>query len=195
MRVIRVACVLTFGLLLCFGVVQAAEIRIEISGEGAIDSTTIKAGKPVSFDIMMENDAMRTGITFGFKLTSDEIKSIKHVADKKGGLTPDGDVKGHNGFEDSSIWDLTKVMVVRHDWDGKMPELIGFGALCRNEEYLEHKMERKLSFQVQFDEAGTIAIDSAFYPPGGRWMYASPPNTIPTHKPKWDGPFEFKVVE
>ena len=174
-----------------------ASVSLGISGEGAVDETTIKAGQPVSVDIYFENDAPRTGITVGFKVWSDEIEKIIHVADSGNGLNDAGDVKGHADWagEGKKVWDLFGIFAVLTDWDGVLPDTLGFGALCNQNEYLPHELEKKLSFEIIVPFPGTLVVDSSFYPPGGTWLYSSPPNTIPSHVPEWKGPYEFKVIE
>lgn len=168
----------------------ATSITVKLSGEGAVNDSTIKVGKKVSFDLFFENDVEYKGFSFGFKLFSEDIKKITHVADKGNGLSTQGDVKGYNGWEDASIWDFGGVYVIEKDWDGILPDLIGFGGLCKSKAYLPHKNRKNLSFDIIFDEPGTITIDSSFYPPTGKWIF-----TKPQTPPNWGGPYTFKVVK
>lgn len=171
----------------------ASEITMKLSGPGAIDSTTIKAGKPVSVDIYIRNDSLYTGFSIGFSIKSKDIKKVIHIADTAGGVNENGDIKGYNGWQDRSIWNFG-LYAVEKDWDGELPELLGFGGLCVQREYGPHENQKCLSFEVIFPEPGTVVIDSAFYPPGGRWLFAGP-NASAAHEPDWGGPYKFKVVK
>jgi len=196
MRVSRILIAVGALLLTAALAVNAAGIKMAISGEGAVNERTIQAGKPVSFDIIMMNDSLRAGITICFKIVSDDIKSVTHVSDSGSNcLNERCDVKGWNGFEDASIWDLYGMMVIEKNWDGALPELLGFGGICNKQKYLAHDWEKKLSFELIVDQPGTLVVDSSFYPPGGKWLYASPPGTIEAHEPSWGGPYVFKVIE
>jgi hypothetical protein len=166
-----------------------------LSGQGAVNDTTIKAGQPVSIDVVVENDTVFTGFTMGFTLTSPDLAKIVHLADTNGGLNEAGDVKGHNGWQDQSIWDLSGVFVVETDWDGKLPDTVGFGGLSVKSKYTAHKAERKLSFDIMVPEVGVLVIDSAFYPPGGKWLFSAPARKGPSLGPEWGGPYKFNVVK
>ena len=194
MKVLRTLLATAALLALTIGVAGAGSISMKLSGEGAVNDSTIKAGQPVSIDIYAANDSIYTGFSFGFALKSPDIKEIVHVADSGAGLNEKGDIKGYNGWQDHSIWDFGGVFTVERDWNGKMPELLGFGGLCVKNEYQPHENQKILSFDLIVPEAGTLVIDSAFYPPGGRWLMATPsPDAV--GEPDWLGPYTFKVVK
>ena len=190
-------CIVLTIVVLTFGVasISAADISMMLSGQGAVNDTTIKAGQPVSIDVVVENDTVFTGFTMGFKLTSPDLAEIVHLADTNGGLNEAGDVKGHNGWQDQSIWDLNGVFVRETDWDGKLPETIGFGGLSVKSRYTAHKAERKLSFDIIVPQAGVLVIDSSFFPPGGKWLFSAPARIGPSLGPEWGGPYKFNVIE
>ncbi|MBU0983611.1 MAG: hypothetical protein KKA42_07060 [candidate division Zixibacteria bacterium] len=172
------------------GTAFGADIKMKISGKGAVDANTIKAGEPVSVDIYWSNDKEgRRGFTCGFKVTSKDIKEIVHVVDSGKGLNPRGDIKGHNGWQDASVWDFAGVWTPEVDWDGKLPDQIGFGGAVVKKQYGPHELTKVLSFDIIVPEAGTIVIDSAFFPPGGYWKFGS------GEKMTWDGPHTYKVVK
>lgn len=175
----------------------AGSLKLKLSGPGAVNDSTIKAGEKFSVDIYCSNDTSRTGFTFGLSITSPDssIKNIVHVVDSSGGLNDGGDVKGYNGWENKSIWDFAGVMVVEKDWDGKLPELIGFGGLAIKKSYNPQKLSKIMSMEFIVNETGTLVVDSSFYPPGGKWIFASPPDSAPPEAPQWDGPYKFKVVK
>lgn len=183
---ILVAAVMIFAV----GSVMASSVSMKISGPGAVDSTTIKVGEKVSLDVYIENDAEYTFLNLGFKMTSPDIKTVVHPADSGNGKNEHGDVKAYNGFQDASIFDMGGLHVVEKDWDGNLPELLGFGGLCVHNKYLPHENARNMSVDMIFNEPGTFVVDSSFFPPLGTWMFAAP-----KHFPQWGGPYEFKVVE
>ncbi len=188
--------VVTFFLLvMAFGSIQATSIELKLSGPGAVGDATIKAGKPVSVDIIIENDTIFTGFTMGFKIFSPDLKKIVHVADSGNGLNERGDVKGYNGWHDDSVWDLKGIFVRETDWDGNLPDTLGFGGLSVKKRYTAHKAEKKLSFEIMVPEPGTLVIDSSFYPPGGKWLYSAPARIGSTISPDWNGPYQFKVIK
>jgi hypothetical protein len=174
---------------------MAISVSMKLSGPGAVNDTTIKAGQKVSVDIYVANDTVVTGFTLGFSIKSPSIKSITHVYDSSKGLTEDGDVKAYNGWEDTSIWDFEGVFVSgKSDWDGQLPDLIGFGGVCFKNDYRPHDLKRVLSFDIVVPDTGMIVVDSSFFPPGGNWMFAGPPPDQ-IKVPKWGGPYKFKVIK
>ena len=174
--------------------VGETSITMALSGPGALEDGTIKAGEPVSVDIYWENgDDDRRGFTTGFKVSSETIKNIVHVADSGKGLTEAGDVKAHGGWEGTQAWDFTGIRAVPVDWDGVLPDLIGFGGLRVKNVYNAHENKKVLSWTMIVPEAGTIHIDSSFYRPGGLWAIVGPDGAeVP---PAWGGPYTFEVVE
>ena len=169
---------------------MASSVSIKLSGPGAVNDSTIKAGEKVSFDIYILNDAKYTCFTMGFKISSSDIVAVGHPADSGNGMNPKGDVKAYDGFKDASIFDLGGLYVVESDWDGKLPDLIGFGGLCAYKSYEPREEAKKISFDLLFDEVGTIVVDSSFFPPGGQWVFGQP-----KHIPAWGGPYTFQVVK
>lgn len=191
-RILGMALVLV---VLCAAIAMGeTKISVAISGPGAVDETTIKAGEPVSVDIYWDNgDDDRRGFTTGFRIFSETIKTIIHVADSSGGLTEAGDVKAHNGWEGFSAWDFTGIRAVLNDWDGELPETIGFGGLRVKNVYDAHENKKVLSWTIIVPETGKFTIDSTFYLPGGIWAIVGPDGA--EIKPAWGGPYTFKVVE
>lgn len=190
MNPVKFVSVMSLLILLAVPSVFAAEVGLQLTGPGAINDSTIKVGEKVTVDIMFLNDTSWAGFTLGFAISSPDIKRIEHPADSGNGLNEHGDVKGYNGFDDRSIWDLAGIFVVPRDWDGELPELMGFGGVCVKQRYEAHDWEKKLSFDLVVPEPGTLVIDSAFFPPGGNWLYSAP-----AHEPVWHGPYQFKVVK
>lgn len=169
-------------------------ITLKISGPGAVNDSTIKVGEPVSIDIYWENkDDDRRGFTTGFKISSETIKTIIHVADSGNGVNPLGDIKAFNGWEGTKAWDFTGVKVIDADWDGNLPELIGFGGLRVKNRYDAHENKKVLSWTMIVPEEGTIMVDSSFFKPGGVWAIVGPSGVEVT--PVWGGPYVFKVVK
>lgn len=169
---------------------MATSVSIEVSGPGVVNDSTIKAGEKVSFDVYIENDQEFTCFTLGFKIGSNDIAAVTHIADSGKGHNPHGDVKAFNGFEDASIWDLGGMHVVESNWDGKLPELIGFGGLAAFKKYTPHDRAKTMSWDMSVGSPGTIVVDSSFFPPGGLWVFGQP-----KHIPEWGGPYIFQVVE
>jgi len=179
------------GLFLCtasFGV----SLSLGVSGQGAVNDSTVIAGVPFSVDIYFANDSIQRGFTVGFKVTSNDIKSITHVVDSGKGINPRGDVKGYNGWQDKSIWDLQGLFVVETNWEGKLPDTIGLGGVCVKQEYKPHDKMKCLSFDIVAPTTGNLVVDSSFFPPSGIWIFAGESQT--SHTPKWGGPLKLKVV-
>jgi len=169
-----------------------ATVSVGVSGKGAVNDSTVIAGEPFSVDIFVANDSTQRGFTIGFKLKSDNIKSVVHVADSGKGLSSKGDVKGHNGWQDSSIWDLKGIFVVESNWDGNLPDTIGFGGVCVNKQYSPHEKLKCLSMDLIVPTEGAFVIDSSFWPPSGIWIFAGENQTA--RVPKWGGARKIKVV-
>lgn len=195
MRTFTITLICIVLLVVMAGPAMAANVILKISGKGAINDSTIKAGEPVSVDLYIENDVVRTGFTLGFTLQSNDFKKIIHAPDTAGGLNENGDIKGHNGWQDKSIWDLGGIFVVERDWDGILPDLIGFGGVSVRQEFKPQELTKALSFDLIMPEPGILVIDSAFFPPGGKWLFASPPRLAPSETPNWGGPYHYKVIK
>ncbi|UCG60618.1 MAG: hypothetical protein JSV52_09805 [Candidatus Zixiibacteriota bacterium] len=185
-----VGLIVVLALLIVAGSAAATEVSVKISGPGAVNDSTIKAGEPVSFDIYIENDRKFTCFTMGFKMISKDIKKVVHVADTTGGLNERGDVKGYNGWQDASIYDLGGVYVIEADWDGTLPEVVGFGGLCAYKKYEPHDLQKCLSWDLRIEQPGSITVDSSYFSPGGKWIFGQP-----AHEPAWKGPYTFLVVQ
>ncbi len=185
---------LAFVALMAGAAVAETTISVQISGPGAVDAKTIKVGEPVSVDIYWTNeDEDRRGFTTGFKVVSETIKNVVHVADSGNGVNDNGDIKAHNGFGGTEAWDFTGLRAVPVNWDGELPEVIGFGGLRVKNVYGAHELKKVLSFTIVVPEAGEITVDSSFFRPGGIWAVVGPDGVeIP---PIWEGPYTYKVVE
>lgn len=194
MNAVKVMCTAIF--FLAFGVssVLASSISMKISGPGAVNDSTIKAGEKVSVDIYIANDSVFKGYSLGFTVKSPTIKTVVHVVDSGNGLNERGDIKGYNGWDDKSIWDFGGVFVVERDWDGELPEIVGFGGLSIKKIYEPHELAKVLSFEMIVPDTGVITIDSSFFPPGGTWMFSAPPPGR-MEEPDWLGPYTFKVIK
>lgn len=194
MNAVKVMCTAIF--FLAFGVssVLASSVSMKISGPGAVNDSTIKAGDTVSVDIYIANDSVFKGYSLGFTVKSPTIKTVVHVVDSGNGLNDRGDIKGYNGWDDKSIWDFGGVFVVERDWDGELPEIVGFGGLSIKKIYEPHELAKVLSFEMIVPDTGVITIDSSFFPPGGTWMFSAPPPGL-TEEPDWLGPYTFKVIK
>lgn len=177
-------------LLLAVGSATGSSVSVKLSGPGAVDDSTIKAGEKVSFDIYVANDTVFTFFQLGFKIISDDITSVIHPADSGNGKNEHGDVKAYHGFEDASIFDMGGLHVVEKSWDGKLPDTVGFGGMCVHKQYDPHPLQKNISIDLIFDQPGTVTFDSSWFPPLGEWMFAPP-----EHRPVWGGPYTFKVVK
>lgn len=177
--------------MLC-GAAFGASVSVGVSGKGAVNDSTVIAGEPFSVDVYVANDSIQRGFTLGFKLKSENIKSIVHVADSGKGLSSKGDVKGHNGWQDKSIWDLNGIFVVESNWDGNLPDTIGFGGVCVKQQYAPHEKLKCLSMDLIAPTEGTLVIDSSFWSPSGIWIFAGENQTA--RIPKWGGARKVKVI-
>lgn len=170
-------------------------VELKLSGPGAVNDSTIKAGEDVSIDVHIANDTIFTGFTMGFRITSDDMDKVIHVTDSGNGLNDSGDIKGYNGWHDKSVWDFNGIFIRESNWDEELPDTIGFGGLCIKKRYNAHELEKKISLNMQFPEPGTVVIDSCFFPPGGKWLFAAPEGIGPSLAPTWSGPYKYKVIK
>lgn len=195
MNLLRICGAALLAIVLCSSVgLGETSITMSISGPGAINDSTIKVGEPVSVDIYWENgDPDRRGFTTGFKVSSESIENIIHVADSGNGINEAGDLKAHGDWQGTRTWDFTGIRAIIVDWDGQLPDLIGFGGLRVKNVYNEHENKKVLSWTMIVPEAGTITIDSSFFKPGGIWAVVGPEGVEVT--PTWDGPHVYQVVE
>lgn len=167
---------------------QKAAVTLAISGPGAVNDSTIKAGQPVDLDIYCANDKDRTGFSLGFAIKSPSIKSIKHVADSTG-MNETGNIKGHNAWDGKVVFDFD-IGANEIDWDGKLPDLVGFWGLCIKRVLPPLESTKAFSIRVIVPDTGILVVDSSYFPPAGSWLYAPP-----AHAPAWSGPYSFKVVK
>jgi len=188
--------IVVLGLALVWAAAASGQttISLSLSGPGAVNDSTIKVGQPVSVDIYWENkDPDRRGFTTGFRVSSPTIKTIVHVPDSGKGINPEGDLKAFGGWEGTGTWDFTGIRAVLTNWDGKLPDTVGFGGLRAKIEYNAHPRKKVLSFTMIVPEAGEIVVDSSYYGSGRIWTIAAPGGKeIP---PAWKGPYKFKVVK
>jgi len=177
------------ALMLIAGSSMAGSIAVKLSGPGAVNDSTIKAGENVFFDLYWANDTIRKGFMVGFELSSEDIGEVIHVFDSTGGLNNNGDVKGHNGFENKSIFDLFGIKAPEVDWNGKLPDVIGMGGVVVKQRYRPHEEMKCISWELIVPTPGTLSIDSTFWAPGGYWKYDN------GELPQWGGPYYFTVIE
>jgi len=175
---------------------MSTTVSMQLSGAGKVNDSTIKAGQKVSLDIYFDNEKPRMGLSLGFKISSPDksIATIVHPADSGKGLDESaGDVKGYNGFEGKGIFDLLNKPVFS-DWDGKLPDQMGFLTHVFKKTWAKQPVQKCYSIDLVVPTAGTIVIDSAFFPPGGKWILVTSAQQ-PPDVPAWKGPYKFKVVK
>ncbi len=175
----------------------ATDVTMKLSGPGAVDETTIKAGEPVSVDIYFANDKDGgRGFTTGFCLKSEDIKTVIHVEDTTG-LNKTGDLKGHNGWEGTAVWNFAGIWTPSPNWDGTLPDTIGFAGAVIGKPYGKHENKKVLSMNLIVPEPGTLVVDSCFVRPGSTWsiIHVDSEGVRSESKPTWGGPYKFKVVK
>jgi hypothetical protein len=183
------------GLLLS-SAAMASSVKMKLSGPGRVNDTTIKAGTKVALDIYLSNEKSHMGLAMGFKFKSPDgsIKTITHPVDSGNGIEGSkGDIVGFNGFESKALFDLLN-QAVPTDWDGKLPDVVGF--LLHGFKKRWQPMEDTKAYSIMFTvpTPGTLVVDSSFFPPGGVWI-ATNENGGPSDTPTWGGPYKFKVVK
>ncbi len=178
---------------------KATSFGMKISGPGAVNDSTIKAGEKVSFDIYFTSNDTLKAFSSGYKIFSNDISMVTHVIDSGKGLSKKGDVKGWNGWEDKSLWDFGGVWPAPKDWDGNLPDTIGFAGAVVKKTYAPHASMKVLSFEIIVPSVGTLMVDTTFYPPGGSWKVVVAPKEVGKKpidmKPGWKGPYKWKVVK
>jgi hypothetical protein len=170
-------------------VAKGAEIAIKLSGPGAVNDSTIKVGQKVSVDLYFSNDKERKAFTAGFKISSPDIKTVVHPADSGKGVNETGDIKGYNGWQDNSVWDLKGILVNKGDWDGNLPDYVGLGGVAVKQRFNAQPSTKQIGLDLIVPEPGTLIVDSVFFPPGGYWKFAD------GEMPIWKGPYKFMVVK
>ncbi len=168
---------------------EIGRVEMKISGPAAINDSTVKVGERLSLEFYFSNDTIRRGISVGFKLVSDEIKSVIHIADSGNGLNDLGDIKGLNGWEGKSVFDFTGIIVSTEDWDGIMPDTVGLVGIVLKKRWQPQPLQKQVVMDMIFPEPGTVVVDSSFFPTGGEWMFDN------EQQPGWGGPYKFQVVQ
>lgn len=197
-----VATVLAAALLLVGTTLSAQEqaaapgetvMKLKLSGPGAINDSTIKAGEKVSVDVYYANAKPRRLFFLGLNFSSPDIKTVVHVADSGKGLKDHSDIKGHNGFEDHSIWDFTGTLVGTTDWDGTLPDVAGVGGVSVKRGFDPQPLTKNISFDMIFPTPGTVIVDTC------SWGMTKNANVFivgqEREAPAWDGPYRFRVVK
>ena len=183
-------------LVLFTGASMAASVKMKISGPGRVNDSTIKAGQKVDLDIYLSNEKVHMGMCIGFKISSPDasIKTVVHPVDSGKGLDGSkGDIKGYNGFESKELFDLMNRAVL-NDWDGKLPDIVGFLMHGFNKRWQVMPETKAYSIEMTVPTPGTLVVDSSFFPPGGLWLTTNESGTV-TDSPTWGGPYKFKVVK
>lgn len=169
-------------------------MRLKLSGPGAINDSTIRAGQPVSVDVYYSNSKTRRLFFMGLKFSSPDIKSVVHVGDSGKALNDHGDIKGHNGFDDHSIWDMRGTIVGSTDWDGTLPDIAGVGGVCIKQQFEPRPLTKSLSFTMSFPTPGSVTVDTCSWGPrkinSNQFL-----NGDDREAPQWDGPYHFVVVK
>jgi hypothetical protein len=192
----RIAVVAAVILMLSASAVFSATVSMKISGPGKVNDSTIKAGEKVSFDVYIANEIERQGISVGFKFFSPDssIKSITHPADSGNGMdNTNGDVKSFGPYKGSAMFDIMNA-AVSDNWDGQLPDVLGFMGHIMKKTYAKHDEMKAYSMDVIVPNSGTLVVDSSFFGSGGVWMMVTEPTQEP-HWPAWKGPYKFKVVK
>jgi hypothetical protein len=192
----RIAVLAVLMLVLSAGMALSATVSMKISGPGKVNDSTIKAGEKVSFDVYIMNEIDRKGLSVGFKFFSPDssIKQIKHPADSgKGMENTAGDVKSWGPYNGHDMFDLLN-SAVSDDWDGKLPDNMGFMTHIMKKTYLKLDNMKAYSMDVIVPNPGTLVVDSSFFGSGGVWMMVTEA-TMEPHIPEWKGPYKFKVVK
>jgi hypothetical protein len=193
---IKMTLMVALSCMLLSSIGMATSIKMKLSGPGRVNDSTIKAGQKVGFDIYVTNDTTHLGLSAGFKFTSPDnsIKMIVHSVDSGKGMDGSkGDVIGFNGFGDRSMFDLVN-QVVLSDWDGKLPDLMGFFTCGFKKNWPPMPETKAYTIEMIVPTPGILKVDSAFYPPGGSWIVTTMKTALPS-TPSWGGPYKFKVVK
>lgn len=173
-------------------------VIMKLSGPGAVNDSTIKAGQRVSVNIYFGTKQELRALSLGLRLYSTDIKTIQHASDTGQALTEEGDIKGWNGWNDFTKWDFLNKAVLKN-WDGILPDTLGFVTAVAKKKYTPHEEMKIYSIDLVIPEPGTIMIDTAFYPPGGSWKAVLAPKAPGDHKtderPSWKGPYKWTVVK
>ncbi len=106
-------------------------------------------------------------------------------------------MKGHNGWQNTDVWDFAGIWTPSPNWDGVLPDTMGFAGAVMGKRYNKHEAMKVLSWEMIIPEAGTLVVDSCFIPPGTVWQIIHQPakDSRTETKPSWGGPYVFKVVE
>ncbi len=173
-------------------------VKMKLSGPGAVNDSTIKAGEKVSLDLYFGTKQELRAVSFGFRLYSPDIKSVQHVGDTAKGLTEAGDIHGSNGWNDFTKWDFLNRAVLKN-WDGALPDTLGFVAAVAKKKYMAHEEMKIYSMDIVAATPGTLVMDTVFYEPGGSFKAILAPSGAMEPKqeerPLWKGPYKFKVVK
>lgn len=175
---------------------MSATVSMQLSGAGKVNDSTIKAGEKVTLDIYFDNDKPRMGLSLGFKISSPDksITTVVHPADSGKGLTPSvGDIKGHGIYADKSVFKVLNQPVLS-DWDGKLPDVVGIMTMVMKGNWDKQPVQKGYSIDLIVPTPGTLVVDSAFFAPGGKWIFVTAAEQ-PPDVPAWKGPYKFKVVK
>lgn len=194
--------ILLFVAIVAMALSAAAEpttkVNMKLSGPGAVNDSTIKAGQPVSIDVYLSTKSELKAVSMGFRISSPDIKTVAHVKDSGAWLGGAAGIKGWNGWNDFSKWDFLNRPVYK-DWDGNLPDTLGFVTAVAKKKYLPHEEMKVYSVEMIVPGPGILTLDTAFYPPGGSWKVVlspkAPGEKNSDEKPGWKGPYKWTVVK
>ncbi len=170
----RIAFILTSLLVLSFGFAYGqSDISVD-HVDGLASPTQVAAGQTVTFHIRYTQNgpAAVTGSTNGFKVYSPDGAVFSPITyAETGAITPD--------MYDGGTF-LTPFSI-----DGIGADTIGYGGFKLFKPGLEPGFDEivltiSTSVEPNTYDGLSLCIDSAFYPPGGAWVWSSAPDVNPT---------------
>lgn len=145
----------------------------------------VQTGVPIVFYIRLHNSTgdTITGLTHGFRIYSPDGAEWDTASGfDAGGITPE--------MFDQIFYDR------QFSVSGSNADTIGFGGFSISGTGIPDGFD-DVVFGIQIGPINAayhgqrICLDSAFYPPGGEWMWSTDGGTV---YPTWDGPHCFRIV-
>lgn len=157
-----------------------AGVTVTTSGPGVGDGDILICGRPVTFNVVLSNDAgdTVTGLSHGIEISS-----------------PDGAIWEYSllDFPAESFFDVYTIDTF--SFDGAGADTVGVAATAAPNGGVPNGYPDIILTRVELSATSigdTLCIDSAFYPPLGAWVWQTPSGDF---YPSWGGPYCYITVQ
>ena len=204
-----------FRLVLMVILIAAATVPVQATNTVYVDAVasgetqpaeTLITGGQYEFRIWLENDFLLQAIQLGMRVYSPTGATWSWNT-QTGGYGPDGQgsggqyvtvVPGSRMDPPDTVWDMSGFIVAEKNVDGISPDTLFPGGMALWHGLPAGALQHMMSFHFTPNDTGTvgpvgmICIDSAYIPPGGKFIFVDA--SAVTYIPTIAGPFCFPIA-